>query len=88
MTRLYNDLTVIGVEFKSGTAWDPIKKATTTIHGGHFDLAAGRYFNDKNERKAWMKSRNLKEVGSDWDKKLNLKGVKDEIAMSKANPST
>ncbi len=78
MTRLFNAMTFIGVEFKSGVAFDPSVRADRPYHGGHFDLAAGRYFQDKNERKAWMKAKGLKEVGTDWDKKLDLKHVREE----------
>jgi hypothetical protein len=81
LERLFNAMTFIGVEFKSGHGFDPSVGKDRSYHGGHFDLAAGRYFNDKNERKAWMKSKGLKEVGTDWDKKLDLKNVKDETKI-------
>ena len=78
MTQLFRDMTFIGVEFKSGVGFDPTTKHDTPYHGDHFDLGAGRWFRDKNERKAWMRSKNVKEVGTDWDKSLNLKHVTDE----------
>ena len=83
MSRLYNDCTVIGIEFKSGVAFNPVAGKDTAYHGSHFDVGAGRWFNDKNERKAWMKSRGVREIGDAPDKPLNLRHVKEESMLAK-----
>ena len=83
MVRAYREMNFIGSEFKSGVAFDQKAKKDIPYHGGHFDLGAGRYFNDKNERKAWMKSRGVRELVDAPDKPLNLRHVKEETMIAK-----
>lgn len=79
MTKMFRECTVIGIEFKSFSAWDPKAKKVIPQHGGHFDIGAGRYFADKNERKQWMKAKGMKELGDAPDKALRLDTYKDEV---------
>ena len=83
MNKTFKEVQIIGVEFKGGIAFNPKTGEDVPYRGGHFDLAAGRYFHDKNERKQWMKEKGLKEVGNDWDKPLALHQVKEETIIAR-----
>ena len=84
MTKLFRECQIIGIEFKSMMAFDPKARKIVPVHGGHFDLGAGRYFNDKNERKAWMRQKGMKELGDAPDKALRLDTYRDEVRAAKS----
>ena len=78
MVMVFRAMNFISSEFKSIVAFDPVKKHDVKTHGGHFDLGAGRYFADKNERARWMRETGHREMDRAKTEKLLKEGKQRE----------